>query len=351
MVLSRSELTEELKRRAYELGFSRAGVARAGALVEDGARLNAWLLKGYQGPLDFMNASADLRSDPTHPGMLAGAKSVVALATLYDSVGEAVLSVGVGVARYAIRRDYHTVIHKRLAKLARFLRERGYRVRRSCDSMPVMERAWARLAGIGFIGKNSLLIVPGVGSYSILSTLITDADLALDTPIKQGCGRCRACLDRCPTEALVEPRVVDVRRCISALTKNQQGAIDPALRPLMGGQLFGCDLCQEVCPYNRTASARIVDHPSGNASHRAIDIVSLLQTDQARLDSQLQGLPVRGARRQRLARNAAIALGNTSDDGHLELLHKVAEADESDIVREAARWAIERIRKRVTNMP
>lgn len=349
MAPSRGELTEELKRRAYELGFSRVGVARAGALVEDRAHLNRWLLKGYQGPLDFMNAAVDVRSDPTHPGMLAGAKSVVALATSYDSVGQAVLSVGAGVARYAIRRDYHTVIHTRLAKLGRWLTQKGNSVRRSCDSMPVLERAWARLAGVGFIGKNSLLIVPGVGSYLFLSTLITDADLALNTPIKQGCGRCRACLDGCPTQALTEPRVVDVRRCISALTKNQQGAIEPALRPFMGGQLFGCDLCQEVCPYNHTASAQGVDTPSGNTSAGAIDLVSLLQTDQARLDNQFRGLPVRSAGRQRLARNAAIALGNTGGESHLALLQKAAEADESDVVRDAARWALIRIRERTTN--
>jgi epoxyqueuosine reductase len=346
MASSSRELTEEIKRRAYELGFLRVGVARAGALVEDRARLHGWLQKGDQGPLDFMNAAVEVRSDPTHPGMLTGAKSVLALATSYESVGEASLPVGAGVARYAIRRDYHTVIYRRLAKLGRWLKQQGYRVRRSCDSMPVLERAWARLAGIGFVGKNSLLIIPGAGSYAFLATLITDADLAPDTPIKQGCGRCRACLDHCPTKALTEPRVVDVRRCISALTKNQPGAISPELRPFMGAQLFGCDVCQEVCPYNHTASSRATDTSSGNTSSRAIDLVSLLQMGNARIDRELRGLPVRGAGRQRLARNAAIALGNMGGDGHLALLREVADSDESDVVREAARWAIERILSR-----
>jgi epoxyqueuosine reductase len=201
------KLTRELKDRAYALGFCRVGVAPAGALIEDQARLEAWLDKGYQGSLDYMGgASVAVRVDPTHPDMLPGAKSVVALATSYQSVAEATLPADMGIARFAIRRDYHAVIQKRLGKLARWLQQQGYRVRRSVDSMPVLERAWARLAGVGFIGKNALLIVPGLGSYVFLATLITDAELRLDTPIKQGCGRCRACLERCPSGAFVQHR-------------------------------------------------------------------------------------------------------------------------------------------------
>jgi epoxyqueuosine reductase len=342
------DLTEEVKRRALALGFARVGIARAGPLADDARYLASWLEAGYQGTLDYMRESAPVRANPTHPGMLATAKSVVALATPYESVGPSVVRPKAGIAGYARRRDYHPVLYKRLGKLARVLTEKGYLVRRSVDSMPVLERAWARLSGIGFVGKNALLVIPGLGSYLFLSSLITDAELEPDTPIKSRCGRCRICLESCPTGALVEPQTVDARRCIAYLTMNHRGPIEPRLRSGMGGWIFGCDVCQKVCPFNH-GRGYAYDGKYTKAMNPSLDVINavvILQSGASELEEAIGKLPLRRAGRDNLARNAAIALGNTGAREHLGILQAASASDPSPVVREHAQWAIERIEER-----
>ncbi|MCA9603932.1 MAG: tRNA epoxyqueuosine(34) reductase QueG, partial [Myxococcales bacterium] len=247
-----AELTAAVKAVALELGFVRAGVARAGCLDAEGERLRAWLAAGKHGEMAWMERTADVRINPRDERMLAGAESVLVLATPYARDPERVGPAPGRVARYARGRDYHNVLGKRLEKLTRWLRERGHGARGSVDSMPVFERAWAQRAGLGFIGKNSCLIIPGLGSHVFLSAVVTTARLVPDTPMRERCGACTLCLDGCPTSAFDGARELDARKCISYLTIEHEGRIDEALRPAVGDWIFGCDVCQDVCPYNRT---------------------------------------------------------------------------------------------------
>jgi epoxyqueuosine reductase len=340
-----AELKRDLSQRAELLGFQRFGVARVEPLTVEAARLRAWLAAGRHGEMGYMAETADVRSDVTHPGMLRSARSVIVLATAY---ARSELPAGPSpgrVARYAQGRDYHNVLGKRARKLAAMLRSSGHATRAGVDSMPIYERAWAQRAGVGFIGKNCCLIVPGLGSHVLLSTLVTSAELAPDAPLKERCGSCRACLDVCPTRAFVGERELDARRCISYLTIEQRGAIPEQLRSALGSWLFGCDECQDVCPYNRTAP---VD-PSATEPFRAAarwerPASELLQMDETSFDAYAEGSPIKRAGRIGMARNAAIVLGNSGQKRHLPLLESVARSHDSELVRDSASWASERLR-------
>jgi epoxyqueuosine reductase len=345
----RDALTREVKARALALGFARVGIAEAVALEPEGARLRAWIERGRHGSMHWMAETAEVRLDPRHPGMLPGARSVIALAAPYARPEGEPLGPAPGViARYARGRDYHHVLGKRARRLAAWLRARGYRARASVDAMPVMERAWAQRAGIGFVGKNACLIVPGLGSHVLLAAVITDAELSPDAPMAERCGTCTRCLQACPTRAFEGPRELDARRCISYLTIEHKGPIPEPLRERIGDRWFGCDLCQDVCPFNRTAPP----HPVATAPFAADrrwaehDAASLLAMDEAAFDAFSRGSPVRRAGRAGAARNAAIVLGNAGGRRHLPVLRASAERDPDEAVRDAARWAIARIEAR-----
>lgn len=345
-------LTERIKAQGRELGFARVGIARAEALGVEAERLRAWLDAGYHGTMAYMERTAAVRADPTHAGMLASARSVIVLAALYESASarrragdEQDEGTGKGrVARYARGRDYHNVLHKRLRPLLRQLRQAGHEARASVDSMPVFERAWAQRAGVGFIGKNCCLIVPGIGSHVFLTAVVTSAVLCPDQPMRERCGECTLCLDGCPTRAFVSPRVMDARRCISYVTIEHGGAIDPELRPLVGDRLFGCDVCQDVCPWNRASPAEHAGVDFGAASAIAqLPAEDMLALDEAQFAQVSQGSPMRRPRREGLARNAAIALGNARTRRALPVLRDAARGDPSQVVREAAQWAASQI--------
>lgn len=338
-------LNQRVERIGRELGFARVGFARAERLEPDAQRLDAWLAAGHHGGMDYMQRTAGVRVDPTHPQLLAQARSVIVLAAPYAGREPPPRLVPGRVARYARGRDYHNVLHRRLRRLTATLRELGHHARAAVDSMPVMERAWAQRAGIGFIGKNCCLIVPGLGSHVFLCAVITSAELDPSEPMRERCGQCRLCLDQCPTAAFVEPRVLDARRCISYLTIEHRGAIEPELRPLMGDWLFGCDVCQDVCPFNRGAARA---EPAGDAfaeqpRFTTHDAQALLQMSEPEFGNFAEGSPLRRPKREGLARNAAIVLGNTRTRRALPVLREAAANDASGVVREAARWAIERI--------
>ncbi len=305
-------LDGEVRRRMEELGFARVGIARAEALEPEGDQLRAWLAAGRQGQMDWMERTADVRADPRHPGMVEGAVSVVVGAFPYAREADRVGPAPGRVARYARGRDYHNVLSKRLRKVVAFLRERGHEARFSVDSRPVLERAWAERAGLGFVGKNSCLIVPGLGSHVFLATVVTTAELRVDAPIKRRCGTCRACLDACPTDAFVGPRELDARRCISYLTIEHEGTIPPEHADQMGDWIFGCDACQDVCPYNRTS----LPDPAATepfAPHRRfqdVDAEALLAMDEPTYLRWAEGSPLRRAGLERMQRNARIVLAN-----------------------------------------
>jgi epoxyqueuosine reductase len=334
------ELKRALGEQALGLGFHRIGVAKAEALGVEGERLRAWLAAGRHGAMRWMADTVEVRADVRHEGMLASARSVVVLATSYARAEPVRGPVPGRVARYAQGRDYHNVLHKRLRKLAAFLRAEGHHVRAGVDSMPIFERAWAERAGLGFIGKNACLIIPGLGSHVFLSALVTSAELTPDAPIKQRCGACTACLDACPTRAFVGPRELDARRCISYLTIEQRGPIARELRAQMGAWLFGCDVCQDVCPFNRTAPvpAEQTRAFASDPRWQAADAASLLELDEASFAHYAHGSPLQRPGREGIARNAAIVLGNTRDKRYLPVLQRAAGHD-SEVVREAAAWA------------
>lgn len=344
----RATLKSVLAERASSLGFQRMGVAEVAPLDVEAARLRAWLAEGRHGEMGYMADTADVRADVTHPGMLPSARSVIMLATSYARA-EAPRGPAPGkIARYAQGRDYHNVLQKRARKLAVMLRAEGHAVRVGVDSLPIFERAWAQRAGLGFIGKNCCLIVPGLGSHVLLTALVTSAELPPDAPMKERCGSCTACLSACPTRAFVGPRELDGRRCISYLTIEQRGPIPEPLRPSMGELLFGCDVCQDVCPFNRTAPVPAGETEPFRADPRwdAHDAAALLTMDDAEFEAYAVGSPIKRPGRRGMARNAAIVLGNVGDRRQLPVLEHAAAHHDGEVVREAAGWAASQIRAR-----
>lgn len=341
-------VTEETKARARELGFARVGVARAEPLGPEGERLRAWLAAGRHGSMTWMEESSDIRVDPRHARMLPSARSVIVLVAPYAREEERVGPAPGLVARYARGRDYHNVIGRRARKLADWLRARGHTARGMTDSMPVFERAWAVRAGLGFVGKNCCLIVPGLGSHLLLATVITSAELEPDAPMTERCGSCTRCLDACPTRAFEGPRELDARRCISYLTIEHRGAIPEGLREGIGDRFLGCDVCQDVCPFSRTSppDAALTEPFAPDPRWAEHDASSLLRMDEAGFDAFSLGSPVRRLGREGAARNAAIVLGNVGRKVHLPVLREAASRDEDEAVREAAAWALARIEAR-----
>ncbi len=335
------DLKAELTARALEIGFHRVGVARADPLTVEGERLRAWLAAGRNGTMDWMAETADVRTDVRDEGMLPSARSVIVLATSFARSEAPRGPAPLRVARYAQGRDYHTVLDKRLRKLAKLLRARGHNARQGVDAMPIFERAWAQRAGLGFIGKNACLIIPGLGSHVFLSAIVTSAELTPDEPMRERCGGCTLCLDACPSRAFVGPRELDARRCISYLTIEQRGPIAEELRPHMGSWLYGCDACQDVCPFNRTTPLPADATEAFTQSERWADYDAelLLTLDEEAWELYAFASPMQRAGRISLARNAAIGLGNTRDKRHLPVLTEAAVNHDSEVVREAAAWA------------
>lgn len=339
-------LKAEIESMANELGFLRFGVAKAERLDEEANYLEEYLREGREASMSWLSETAEVRIDPRHEGMLPSAQSVLVFAYPYPRLREP-LHYGPGrIARYAEGRDYHNVLKKKLLRIERFLHERGFEARHSVDSRPVFERAWARRAGIGFIGKNCCLIVPGYGSHLFLATVITSAELPPDAPLDGNfCGSCTACLDACPTDAFVSEFRLDSNRCVSFLTIEERGSIPVELETGIGEWLFGCDRCQDVCPFNR--SKRIPDHDQGPFDplpvHRELDLETIFDLDDERFRETFAGSPLKRARRDGLARNAAIVLGNRAAKRALPVLRRVHETHEAPMVREAASRSIKRL--------
>lgn len=242
-----------IKAKAHELGFLACGVARAGFLEEESPRLEQWLRQGKQGTMGYMERHFDLRLDPTK--LVPGARSVISLAYNYFAPPQQQDHDAPKLSTYAYGRDYHKVVKKRLKPLMAFIEEQfgAVDMRAFVDSAPVLEKAWAERAGIGWRGKHTNVIRQGAGSWFFLCELITDLDLEPDAPATDHCGTCRRCIDACPTEAIT-PYGVDGSRCISHLTIELKGAIPEEFTGKMAGWAFGCDICQQVCPWNRFAT-------------------------------------------------------------------------------------------------
>ncbi len=346
-----SELTHSIKTEALRLGFQQVGIAPGSALETRQRELKQWIHSDFPGCLNYMEnffeRQARLRA--RFPNL----KSIIVVAVPYaDKSGEQPLpGTGAGrIARYARGRDYHRAIEKRLKKLESFIRTESVNspveIIRSVDTSPIQERVLAEMAGLGFFGKNTCLIRPNGGSYFFLAALLTNLELTPDEPIRWDCGNCTLCLEACPTGALVEPYQLDARRCISYLTIELKEQINPELRPLMQDLIFGCDICQEVCPYNRKPSETSWPEFKETAgAGPAIPLKEVLQirTEEAFLQ-KFAGTPLIRAKRAGLLRNAAVAAGNLRDPHLVGVLSEALQKDPSALVRQHAAWALERIK-------
>lgn len=335
-MLAALALASAVKARARELGFSRVAIGPVGP-PERGAAFDRWLEAGYAGTMAYLARGRDDRLDPGR--LLSGARSTVALA-LSHGAGGADDATWAPVARYARGRDYHDVMRPRLSALAQFIAEAagaGTSTRVAVDTSAVLERDLAAQAGLGWVGKNTNLLAPSLGSYFLIGIILTTAEISPDERVTDRCGTCTACLDACPTKAFVAPYVLDARRCISYLTIEHRGDIAEEMRPALHGWLFGCDVCQEVCPWNRKATAPA--DPELVPSRALGEVESLLELDEAGFRERFRGSAVRRTKRAGLLRNAALILaGRRSARRRLEQ----AAEDADEVVQRAARWALAR---------
>jgi len=331
-------LKEKIREAGKQLGFAAVGVARAepGPAVE---KLREWLAAGCHGEMDYMARHAELRADPQqlHPGTL----TVISVAIDYlphrrsaDQAHQAAIS------RYAQGRDYHKLIRSRLQKLANAITDLtgpfGYRV--FSDSAPVMEVEFARQAGLGWRGKHTLLLSKQ-GSWRFLGEIYTDLPLPADEPIEEHCGTCTACIDVCPTQAIIAPYKVDARRCISYLTIELAGAIPEAFRALIGNRIYGCDDCQVCCPWNRFAQIGDPDFSPRHGLDTAT-LIDLFAWTEQQFDVRLAGNPIRRIGHERWLRNIAVALGNGPPTVDAKKALKMRISHPSALVREHVEWAL-----------
>ncbi|MEA3445203.1 MAG: tRNA epoxyqueuosine(34) reductase QueG [Bacteroidota bacterium] len=240
-----------IKAEATRLGFSACGISKAGFLEEEAPRLESYLKNNYQGKMHYLENHFDKRLDPTL--LVEGAKSVVSLVFNYYPSETQKHSNAPKLSKYAYGTDYHFVLKDKLKQLLKFIKENIGEVngRVFVDSAPVLERAWAKKSGLGWIGKNGILIMPKAGSFFFIAELIIDLELEPDLPIKDYCGSCTKCIDACPTGAIIEPKVVDGSRCISYFTIELKDEIPSEMKGKFDNWVFGCDICQDVCPWNR----------------------------------------------------------------------------------------------------
>lgn len=336
-----SAAAERVKARARAAGFDLAGVARLGPATTHPAYLR-WLERGDQGPMAWIERHADLRADPR--SLLPGARSALVVALRYAPLGEADGPLWPRVARYARGVDYHDLMRSRLREVAEFvtLTWPGTRSRVCVDTAPLLERELAVRAGLGAIGKNTNLLHPEAGSWLLLGELLLTLDLPADEPIADLCGDCRRCLDACPTGALPEPWRLDAGRCISYWTIEHRGPIPDEIAGALSDWVFGCDRCQEVCPWNGRPGA--ADHPElAVPDHRRrLDLVDLLTQSEAEYRERFRGSAMKRARHEGLRRNAAHALAGERDRRSREALGRAAGTDPSPVVRDAARRAAAR---------
>ena len=340
-------LEARIKAQAYGLGFDLVGLTRTGP-AHTSPTFEGWLQAGHAGEMHYLERGAEKRRDSRLP--VDGARSAVVVAMNYGG-----REPSGPVARYARGDDYHDVMVERLRALHACVDAWvGSQVRGKAyvDTGPILERDLARRAGLGWFGKNTMLINRGIGSFFFLGVLLLDLDLEPDAPFEaEHCGTCRQCLDACPTDALSAPGVLDARRCISYLTIELKGAIPPDLRERIDGLLYGCDICQDVCPWNgRFARDLPADSPymargtlgANDARTLARELLGMTHSE---FSAAFKGSPMKRAKLRGLKRNAAVVLGNVGTTDDAGVLTRALD-DEEPLVREHAAWALRRIEDR-----
>ena len=341
-----------VKDLAAEVGLTVVGVTGADELTGDRHFLEQWQAKGHAGNMEYMLRSPQLLAGPAV--LVPGARSVVTVGVFYDRVPRLELRPGFGrVARYAWGRDYHKVLRRRLESFLELVRKavgRPFHSKVFSDSVPVLERAIAARAGVGFIGKNTMMIIAGQGSFSLLGEVLWDLEVSqrdnTSSPAPAAhCGSCSRCLSRCPTQAFVGERELNASRCISYLTIEKRGALTWQEREWLGEWVFGCDVCQDVCPFNivplrRAERAQLPELSEEQGVGQSLSLGAVLQLrDDESFQSRFAGTALMRAKREGLLRNAAVVAANTAAFDVLPLLKEVAERDSSPVVRQHAVWA------------
>jgi len=337
-------LEQLVKARAYGLGFDLVGITELGE-AETAAAFDAWLARGYAGEMGYMERTAEKRRDSRRA--IDGATRAIVVAMSYGGT-----EPSGPVARYARGDDYHDIMVERLRELHGWIEEQLGRAipgKAYVDTGPLLERDLARRAGLGWFGKNTMLINPRAGSFFFLGALLVDLDLVCDARFATDhCGTCRRCIDACPTNALLDAHVLDATRCVSYLTIELKGDIPEAMRPLIGELLYGCDVCQEVCPWNvRFARENRVPEftprdflANKNARELSQDLLAMSPEE---FRAAFKGSSMKRAKLRGLKRNAAVVLGNVGTADDADVLTRALD-DEEPLVREHARWALDRPR-------
>jgi epoxyqueuosine reductase len=338
-MIDKQALSTLIKGQALGMGFDLAGIATLGP-VETADAFEDWLERGYAGDMDYLPRGAEKRRDTRVP--FPGAVSAIVVALNYGGTAPSG-----SIARYARGDDYHDVMWKKLDTLHEWIDDyvgRNVRGKSYVDTGPILERDLARKAGLGWFGKNTNLINPDVGSFFFIGSLLVDLELEPDAPFDADrCGTCTRCLDACPTQALVEPRVLDATRCISYLTIESRGPIPEELRELIGTLAYGCDICQNVCPWN-VSFARDLTEPAlaPRNEMESPDLTELMRMSPERWREFSRGSAIKRAKRSGFLRNVAVALGNSGAPGAISALTE-ALSDEEPLVREHAAWALAKL--------
>lgn len=339
-------LTQGIKTQAARLGFDDVGIAPA-VHAPDHPRFLQWLAAGHAAEMAYLSRHAQARA---HPGsILEGARSVVMTATIYGHTSQATEeSPRTGkVARYARGQDYHRVLWNRLEQLLDWIKTQrdSVRGRAVVDTAPLLERDFARQAGLGWIGKNTMLIGRRTGSFTFLGALLLDLELDYDAPFQPNhCGTCTRCLDACPTDAFVAPYQLDARRCISYWTIEKRTPLTPYESENLHGWVFGCDICQEVCPWNRKAPPGREPAFQPRPELASPDLIDWLEAEPESLQSTIRGTALQRARRTGLLRNAALLLGSRRVQEARPALERLRASDDPTLQR-AAQWALHQLNK------
>ncbi len=332
----------EIQETARSLGFDLVGIAPIGPFPET-LFYPEWLDRGYAGEMRYLERQKAARMDPQ--AVLPGARSVVVCATNYNTAQPFTRfdKLRVWISRYAWGEDYHEILKERLEKLARWIEASSAgQTKTYVDTGPVIERVYARYAGIGWFGKNTCIINERVGSWLFLGCVLTDAELPYDSPVASRCGTCTRCLDACPTNAIAAPYVLDSRKCISYTTIELGGGIPEADRPGVGHHLFGCDICQDVCPWNRKAPVSRSPAFEARAGLFWPELTRLLDMNVDEWMPMIRGTALKRAKLKGLLRNLMVAAGNSGEPGLISKLRRFLSHDDEH-VRSHAQWAIDRL--------
>jgi epoxyqueuosine reductase len=341
-----------VKSRAHELGFELCGIAAVGPLPQLAA-LQPWLDRGFHGEMAYMARTAEKRADVRN--VLPSAQSVIVLGAVYNTPDNSSSlqeksHLAALISRYAWGDDYHAVLGRRLEALVSWMREQSdgpIDARWYVDTGPVLERAWAAHAGLGWIGKNTCLINDQLGSWIFLCEILCSVALEPDTPALDRCGTCTLCLEACPTGAFVDDHTLDATRCLSYLTIELKGEMPAELREAVGTHVYGCDICQEVCPWNSDAIAAVSSHPAWRArpAFDRVHLLTLWRMSDTDLRRAIKGTPMTRARVTRLRRNLAVAIGNCGDPSAAGVFAEPIDAPSASdpMVMEHIEWAKKRL--------